>query len=34
MNRVGKRSVEAGVGPAYFHNHASSFNRKINDAGV
>jgi hypothetical protein len=30
MNRVGKRSVEAGVGPAYFHNHASAFN----DAGV
>ncbi|MDA0159468.1 sugar phosphate isomerase/epimerase [Solirubrobacter ginsenosidimutans] len=34
MNRIGKRSVEAGVGPAYFHNHASSFTAKINDAGV
>ena len=29
MNRLGKRSVEAGVGPAYFHNHASSFNREV-----
>ena len=27
LNRLGKRSVEAGVGPAYFHNHASSFSR-------
>ena len=34
MNRVGKRSVEAGVAPAYFHNHASSWNAKFNDAGV
>ncbi len=34
MDRIGKRSVEAGVGPAYFHNHASSFTAKINDAGV
>jgi sugar phosphate isomerase/epimerase len=34
LNRLGKRSVEAGVGPVYFHNHASSFNRKFNDAGV
>jgi len=36
MNRIGKRSVEAGVGPAYFHNHASAFNpaNRINDAGV
>ena len=34
MNRLGKRSVEAGVGPVYFHNHATSFNRKFTDAGV
>jgi sugar phosphate isomerase/epimerase len=34
FNRLGKKYVESGVGPAYFHNHASSFNRKINDAGV
>jgi sugar phosphate isomerase/epimerase len=34
MNRIGKRSVEAGVGPAYFHNHASSWNAKVNDGGV
>jgi sugar phosphate isomerase/epimerase len=34
LNRVGKLSVEAGVGPAYFHNHASSFSTKINDGGV
>ena len=34
MNRLGKRSVEGGVGPLYFHNHATSFNRKFTDAGV
>jgi sugar phosphate isomerase/epimerase len=34
LNRLGKRSVEAGVGPAYFHNHASSFNAKVNVNGV
>jgi sugar phosphate isomerase/epimerase len=34
FNRQGKKYLESGVGPAYFHNHASSFNRKINDAGV
>jgi sugar phosphate isomerase/epimerase len=34
MNRIGKRAVEAGVGPAYFHNHASSWNAKVNDGGV
>ena len=34
MNRLGKRSVEAGVGPLYFHNHATSFNRKFIDNGV
>ena len=34
LNRLGKRSVEAGVGPAYFHNHASAFNAQINDNGV
>ena len=34
MNKLGKRSVEGGVGPVYFHNHATSFNRKFTDAGV
>jgi sugar phosphate isomerase/epimerase len=34
LNRLGKRSVEAGLGPAYFHNHANSFSTKINDGGV
>jgi sugar phosphate isomerase/epimerase len=34
MNRLGKRSVEAGLGPAYFHNHASSFVKKFTDNGV
>ncbi|HWK26448.1 MAG TPA: hypothetical protein VNS09_07800 [Solirubrobacter sp.] len=34
LNRLGKRSVEAGVGPAYFHNHASSFSTKITENGV
>jgi sugar phosphate isomerase/epimerase len=34
MNRLGKRAVEAGVGPAYFHNHANSFNAMVNDNGV
>jgi sugar phosphate isomerase/epimerase len=36
LNRLGKRSVEGGVGPAYFHNHASAFDpaKKTNDGGV
>jgi sugar phosphate isomerase/epimerase len=34
LNRLGKRAVEAGVGPAYFHNHASSFSAKVIDNGV
>ena len=25
LNKLGKRSVEAGLGPAYFHNHAAEF---------
>jgi sugar phosphate isomerase/epimerase len=25
LNRLGKRSVEAGLGPAYFHNHQQEF---------
>ena len=28
MNRLGKRSVEAGLGPAYFHNHNDEFSRR------
>jgi sugar phosphate isomerase/epimerase len=34
LNRLGKRSVEAGVGPAYFHQHAASFTNKVLDNGV
>ena len=34
MNRLGKRSVEAGFGPAYFHNHNDEFSRRYTDAGV
>ncbi len=34
LNRLGKKSVEAGVGPAYFHNHASSFTATVVDNGV
>ncbi len=34
MNALGKRSVEAGLGPVYFHNHASAFTAMINDNGV
>ena len=34
LNRLGKRSVEAGLGPAYFHNHQLEFNRRFVDNGV
>ena len=32
LNRLGKRSVEAGLGPAYFHNHQQEFlTRHVDD---
>jgi len=34
LNRLGKRSVEAGVGPAYIHNHTGEFDTKYVDNGV
>ena len=34
LNRLGKRAVEAGVGPAYIHNHEQEFDRKYADDGV
>ncbi|HEX6024856.1 MAG TPA: hypothetical protein VFZ00_22890 [Solirubrobacter sp.] len=34
LNRLGKRSVEAGLGPAYFHNHQQEFNTRHVDNGV
>jgi sugar phosphate isomerase/epimerase len=34
LNRLGKRSVEAGVGPVYFHNHQADFVWKYLDEGV
>jgi sugar phosphate isomerase/epimerase len=34
LNRLGKRSVEAGLGPAYFHNHQTEFTNKYMDDGV
>src|ERR1700755_2902756 len=34
LNKLGKRSVEAGVGPAYFHNHNSEFSNRFTDKGV
>ena len=33
MNRLGKRSVEAGLGPAFFHNHNDEFSRRYTDQG-
>ena len=33
LNRLGKRSVEAGLGPAYFHNHQQEFNVRLLDNG-
>jgi sugar phosphate isomerase/epimerase len=34
LNRLGKRSVEAGLGPAYFHNHQPEFQTRHLDNGV
>ena len=34
LNRLGKRSVEAGLGPAYFHNHQPEFQTRHVDNGV
>ena len=34
LNRLGKQAVEAGVGPAYIHNHTSEFDRRYVDDGV
>jgi sugar phosphate isomerase/epimerase len=34
MNSLGKRSLEAGLGPVYFHNHAAIFANKVTDNGV
>ena len=34
LNRLGKRSVEAGLGPAYIHNHQGEFTTKYVHNGV
>ena len=34
LNRMGKKAVEAGVGPAYIHNHTDEFDRKYVEDGV
>src|SRR4051794_9132585 len=34
LNRLGKRSVEAGVGPVYIHNHTEEFTTKYLDNGL
>ena len=34
LNRLGKRSVEAGLGPAYIHNHKQEFRTKYVHNGV
>ena len=34
LNRLGKRSVEAGVGPVYIHNHTGEFDAKYVHNGV
>lgn len=34
LNRLGKESVEAGVGPVYIHNHQSEFTTTYSDGGV
>ena len=34
LNRLGKRSVEAGIGPVYFHNHQEEFQNQYVDDGV
>ena len=33
LNRLGKASVEAGLGPAYFHNHQAEFTIRFMDNG-
>jgi sugar phosphate isomerase/epimerase len=34
LNRLGKRAIQGGVGPVYFHNHTDEFDFKYNDNGV
>ena len=34
LNRLGKYSVENGVGPVYIHNHTGEFDAKHVDNGV
>ena len=34
LNRLGKRSIEAGLGPVYFHNHQEEFQNQYVDDGV
>jgi sugar phosphate isomerase/epimerase len=34
LNMLGKRAVEAGVGPAYIHNHTGEFDARYVDDGV
>ena len=34
LNRMGKKAVEAGVGPTYIHNHTGEFDTKYVDEGV
>jgi sugar phosphate isomerase/epimerase len=34
LNRLGKESVESGVGPVYIHNHTDEFDYKYMDNGV
>jgi sugar phosphate isomerase/epimerase len=34
LNRMGKKAVEAGVGPVYIHNHTGEFDSKYVDNGV
>ena len=33
LNRLGKRSIEAGLGPVYWHNHQTEFTNKYVDEG-
>ena len=34
LNRLGKKSIQAGLGPVYFHNHQTEFTNKYIDDGV
>jgi sugar phosphate isomerase/epimerase len=34
LNRLGKESVEGGVGPVYIHNHTGEFDAKYDDGGT